>query len=273
MTMGRLDTKVCLITNGVEPLAHATVRRFARDGATVVVTDADAEAGHRVVNELVEGGGRGLFVHTEAGDKAAFARAVESAFSTYGRLDALVTGALRYTAHARLQDKTDAMFDSTMKAVFYPVAWAMQAALPVMRELGGGRIVNYCAPVGPLMSRNTADFNAASTAIIGLTNTAAAEWARHRVLCNVIALPVDVALANRGPSEGWRVEASSARTSIAPADLENDIAPVALFLVSEDNTYVTGSTITVDGGAGLATSPQSNVLSAEVSATQLAPKK
>ncbi|WAJ44313.1 SDR family oxidoreductase [Mycobacterium sp. Aquia_216] len=259
--MGRLDGKVCLITNGVQPLGHATARRFAREGATVVVADADGDAAG-IAEELAELGGRGMFVQTDADDKLALVSAVGSACAAFGRVDALVTGAPRHTPRARLEAQTDAMFDSTMKSVFYPAAWAMQAVLPVMRDQGGGRIVNYCAPVGPVSVWNIADFNAASTAIIGLTNTAAAEWARHRVLCNAVALPASIVLAtgqqsdanNAGPLETHRL---ITRTP----ELENDVAPVALFLVSDDNAYVTGSTIKVDGGAELSAVWQPDELS------------
>lgn len=267
--MGRLDSKVCLITNGAQPLAHATARRFARDGATVVVADTDGDVGGRIAAELAELGGRGLFVRTDAADKSTLVRAVESACAAFGRVDALITGTLQHSPPVRLEAKTDEMFDSTLKAVFYPVAWAMQAVLPVMREQGGGRIVNYCAPVGARSCVNTADFNAASTAIIGLTNTAAAEWAKHRVLCNAVALPASNALTVGRPSEGWDVEPRETKGPITrQADLENDIAPVALFLVSDDNTYVTGTTIKVDGGQELSATLQPDELSHEAAAKQ-----
>ncbi|HEY0228579.1 MAG TPA: SDR family oxidoreductase [Mycobacterium sp.] len=264
--MSRLDGKVCLITNGVQPLGYATARRFAREGATVVVADIDGDAIH-IADELAELGGRGMFVHSDANDKLALVSAVESACAAFGRVDALVTGALQHSERAQLEAKTDEMFDSTMKSVFYSAAWAMQAVLPVMREQGGGRIVNYCAPVGPVSVWNIADFNAASTAIIGLTNTAAAEWAQHRVLCNAVALPAAIVLGNGQQSDTDNAgPLETHRLITRTPELENDVAPVALFLVSDDNAYITGSTIRVDGGAELSAAWQPDELSNEVAA-------
>ncbi|HMG41449.1 MAG TPA: SDR family oxidoreductase [Acidimicrobiales bacterium] len=250
--MGRLDGKVAVVTGGARGIGRGICRRFAREGARVLVADIAEDEGKQVAADLAGLGGQGVFLRTDVGRKDEVERMVSTAQETWGRVDVLVNDAIGLAPHVHLEDKTDEMFRFSFDVGFYATLWAMQAALPLMRDQGGGRVVNFYSGDADNGQWFHADYNATKAAIRALTVSGAAEWGRYNVLCNAIspaaAGTVYYELVAKVPE---LAEMASRHPLGRPGDPETDIAPVALFLATEDSQYVNGQTITVDGGGRL----------------------
>jgi NAD(P)-dependent dehydrogenase (short-subunit alcohol dehydrogenase family) len=198
-------------------------------------------------------GGQCEFVVTDVSQREQVMAAVETAGGRDRRLDILVNDAISLSPNVLLEHKTDFMLDSVLKVGLWATWWAMQAAFPIMRDGGGGRVINLYSIDAEAAAWLHADYNVTKEAIKGLTRSAAMEWARHGILVNALA-PVA-----KGTVYGNLVAANpgfeDALDQMVPlgyvGDPEADIAPVALFLAGDDGRYVTGEVIHVDGGMHL----------------------
>ena len=248
--MGRLGGKVALVTGGGKGIGRGIVRRFAAEGANVLVAELDEAAGEAVAKEL---GDDVAFRATDVADKAQIDAAVSDALDRWGRLDVLVNNAIALSPNVLLEEKDDDMLERTLRSGLWATWWAMRAALPAMRAQGGGRIVNFYSIDAETGAWLHADYNATKDAILGLTRSAAAEWARFNILVNAIAPAakgtIFEQLCDAIPGFGDMAAANNPLGRVG--DPEQDIAPVAVFLASDDARYVTGELIHVDGGQHL----------------------
>lgn len=167
--VGRLDGRVAVVTGGAQGIGRGISRRFAREGAKVVVADIAEDAGRQVAGDLEGLGGAGLFVRTDVSRRDEVEGMVAAALETWGRLDVVVNDAIALSPHVRLEDKTDEMFDFSLKVGFYATLWAMRAAFPVMRERGGGRFINFYSADGDSGQWYHGDYNSTKAAIRALT--------------------------------------------------------------------------------------------------------
>jgi 3-oxoacyl-[acyl-carrier protein] reductase len=248
--MGRLTGKVAVVTGGGMGIGRGVCRRFAREGASVVVAERNVDAGKQVADELAQLGGQGLFVHTDVSVKADIEAALEAATQNFGGLDILVNNAIALTPDVPLEMKTDEMLEQTLKVGLWSVWWGMQAALPLMIPRGGGRIVNFYSIDADNGNWVHGDYNTAKGGVQSLTRTAGFQWARHKVTVNAIA-PIAASAAfdemvaqNPGLADAIPLMIPAGRMG----DPEDDIAPVVAFLASEEARFITGATIPVDGG-------------------------
>lgn len=248
--MSRLDGKVALVTGAGKGIGRGIARRFARDGAKVVVAELDSDAGKQVADDLAELGGEGLFVQTDVSQKTDIEGAVAAAQQAFGGLDIVVNNAITLTPDVLLEQKTDEMFEQTMKVGLWSVWWGMQAAFPVLRARGGGRIINFYSVDADDGNWVHADYNTAKGGVQALTRTAGFQWARHNILVNAIA-PIAASAAFEqmaADNPDWAAAIPAMIPVGRIGDPETDIAPVVAFLVSDEARYITGATIPVDGG-------------------------
>ena len=223
----RLAGRVCIITGGPGEPGAGIGRRFAREGATVVFIDEN--------------------------DQGAVTSAIDRVVRIHGRLDILVNAAGPVGPPAAFVDKTDADFRTALDRCLFTALWAMQAALPHLRERGG-RIINLGSVYGDNVHRFIADYDAATEALKGLTRSAAAEWGRYDILVNLLVATVD--------DDAWRKHAERHADEVAPllalvplqrmGDPEEDVGGAALFLASDLGSYVNGHVIHADGGYHMA---------------------
>jgi NAD(P)-dependent dehydrogenase (short-subunit alcohol dehydrogenase family) len=245
-----LAGQVGIVTGGGQGLGKVFCRAFAEAGADVVVAEINPETGPQTVTELRQMGRRALYVQTDVSDRASVQAMVERCLAEYGRIDFLMNNA-GITKWGDAEDVSEedwrAVIDVNLNGLFF----CCQAVAPAMIEQGKGSIVNIASMSGLIVNRPQpqASYNATKAAVIHLTKSLATEWAPHRVRVNAIAPGyMDTPMAQpffEDPQYGgvW-MDAIPLKRPGKPEEL----APVAVFLASEASSYVTGTTIVVDGG-------------------------
>ena len=251
--MALLANKVALITGAGDGIGRGIARRFAREGADVVIAEIDAESGAAVAAEVDELGGRGLFIKTDVLDKGSIVAAIDRAAEHFGGLDIVVNNAYVPSENVLLEDKTDELLEQTLTSTIKATWWAMQAALHHFRARGGGKIVNFTSIDVDVGAWLHADYNAGKAGVVGLTRSAASEWGRFGITANVIAPTAMGATFNKLAAEnpGFKERSASMRPLGRCGDPEEDIGSAALFLACDLSRYVTGELLHVDGGLHL----------------------
>jgi NAD(P)-dependent dehydrogenase (short-subunit alcohol dehydrogenase family) len=246
-----LEGKVAVVTGGGDGIGYGICRRFASDGARVLVAERDAEAGERAAATLHdELGANAQFVATDVSDRDQVVGAVEAAVDMWGSIDVLVNNAWGGGQISRVEQKTDALLEAAFAVGYLGPFWAMQAAFPHMRAQHWGRVINLCSLNGVNAHMGTLEYNSAKEALRALTRTAAREWAPYGIVVNAICPGAKSAAFRRAMAEHPELEAAADASNPMGriGDPEEDIAPVAAFLASEDCRYLTGNTLFVDGG-------------------------
>ena len=240
-----LAGRVALVTGAGAGIGAGIARRFADEGARVVVAEFDEASGRAVADEV-----GGLFVATDVADRSQVEDAVAAALAEYGSLDVLVNNAWGGGGLARVEHKTDEDLAHGVAVGYYGPFWAMRAAFAHMKERGWGRIVNMCSLNGVNAHVGSLEYNAAKEALRALTRTAAREWAPTGVTVNALCPAAKSQAFFRAIGEYPELEAmaDAANPMGRMGDPYEDIAPVAVFLASEGARYLTGNTLFVDGG-------------------------
>lgn len=244
---GRLSGRTALITGGGAGIGEGIAHRLAAEQAAVIVAEKDETSGRTCAEAIVAAGGQARFIAVDITDKASVLALMDAA----GPVDILVNNAWRGTGIGRIERKEDAQFEASLRMGVFACQWTMQAAFPHMRAQGWGRVINMASLNGVNAHMGSADYNVAKEALRALTRTAAREWAAYGICCNIIC-PAALADSTRrmmAAQPGMIERINAANPMGRMGDAEADIAPVALFLASEDARYLTGNTLFVDGGA------------------------
>jgi NAD(P)-dependent dehydrogenase (short-subunit alcohol dehydrogenase family) len=253
--MGRLDGRVALITGGASGIGAAAVRLFAAEGAAVAVLDRDGDAAARLVESLGDGAARALVMAADVTDRAAVEEATARAAATFGRIDVVYNNAGVPVGFGPVADLTAADWNLSLAVNVTGTLYCTQAALPHLRSAGGGSIVNQSSVAALVGIPGLAAYSASKGAVVALTRTLAAELAPEGIRVNVIcAGTVDTPMARpllvargRGDVElGAKLTAE--RYPIGRIGTPEEIARAALFLASDESSFVTGAVLTADGG-------------------------
>lgn len=246
-TAGRVGGKVALITGAASGIGEATAKRLAEEGAAVAVVDIDVENGKRVAGEIADAGGEARFIRTDITKPSQIKRMVERTVGAFGRLDILHNNAIAY-GNGKATELEEAVWDRTMDTGLRAVFLACKYGIPAMLETGGGAIVNT-GSVHSLSGfpENTA-YDTAKAGILGLTRVLAIDYGPdirvNAVLPGAILTPL------------WKIQKVPKKYHKIYADIvpakrlgtPEDIANAVLFLASDEASFITGTTLTVDGG-------------------------
>ena len=249
--MGRLEDKVAVVTGGGDGIGRGIVRRFASEGARVLVAEIDDTTGRAVAAECRDEFGADVrFVHTDAGVKADAQAMVALAAESSGTVDVLVNNAWGGGSIGRFEHKTDDELHHGLSMGLLGPVWAMQAALPIMKAKRDGAVINLCSLNGVNAHMGTLPYNVAKEALRAASRTAAREWAPWQIRVNVICPGAKTAASRAAFAAYPELEAAADASNPMGrlGDPEEDIAPVAVFLASGDARYLTGNTLFVDGG-------------------------
>jgi 3-oxoacyl-[acyl-carrier protein] reductase len=251
--MALLDGKTALITGAGGGIGRGIARRFAREGAAVVIAEIDTDSGKAVAAEVDELGGRGLFVKTDVLSKTSLVASIDAAVNRFGGLDILVNNAFVPSENVLLEEKSDELLEQTLTSTIKATWWAMQAALPHLKASGAGKIVNFTSIDVDVGAWLHADYIAGKAGVVGLTRSAAAEWGRFGITVNALAPTAMGATFHKLAAEnpGFAEHSASLRPMGRCGDPEEDVGSAALFLASDLSRYVTGETLHVDGGLHL----------------------
>jgi 3-oxoacyl-[acyl-carrier protein] reductase len=243
MNMGRLNGKVAIVTGGGRGIGRAAAKLFAAEGAKVAVLSLTPTNIDAVVTDIEAAGGTALGVPCDVSDADQVKAAVSKVVATYGGIDILVNNAFDPSAvHSSVIDLPVEQLQRNFD--MGPIAYLrmMQACYPHLKASGNGRVINFASAAGIVALTPYAPYGMAKEAVRALTRMAAREWGPDNITVNNM-LPV---------ADTW----GAAETNAPPppnalarfGSPEADIAPVVLFLASKDAQFITGYSLTPDGG-------------------------
>ena len=246
--MGRLDGKVAIVTGAAQGNGLGIAELFAAEGAKVVIGDILEEEGRQAEAAINESGGECVFVRLDVTDESAWESAVSMALSRFGKLDVLVNNAGVGIVN-RVEDTSGEEWDLVMDINAKGVFLGTKAAIPAMRDAGGGSIVNISSIAG-IVGGRTSSYAASKGAVRLLTKSTAIQYARDGIRCNsvhpgVIDTPMTQPIM-LSSEEGRREHA--ARHPMNRIGQPEDIAYGVLFLASDEASFMTGSELVIDGG-------------------------
>ncbi|MBP6900260.1 MAG: SDR family oxidoreductase [Burkholderiaceae bacterium] len=249
-TTARLQGKVALVTGAAQGIGRAIAERFVAEGAALGLLDLKPERAQAAAAELREKF-PGAQVEARAGnvaDRATLAGAVAALDARFGRLDVLVSNAI-WVRYGPLDAITPEMLQRMTGTGFDSVVWGIQCAAPLMARNGGGSIVNIASAAAFLGMPNAMIYAGVKAGVLGLTRAAAVELGPQRVRVNAIC-PGSI------QTEGVRINVDPAmaakrlaRTPLGRLGEVDDVASAALFLASDESSWITGESLLVDGGA------------------------
>jgi NAD(P)-dependent dehydrogenase (short-subunit alcohol dehydrogenase family) len=253
--MGKLNDRVAVITGGASGIGKAIAELFIKEGARVVVADIQDMQGQEFAESL---GDSATFKHTDVSLEDDVKGMIDHALDSYGRLDIVINNAGMGGVKGEIESIPAAEFDQTIAILLRGVFLGMKHAAPVMKKQGGGNIINISSIAGLRGISQNHPYSAAKAAVIQLTRTVAMELAYYKIRVNSIC-PGSIVTSIFGASKGMS-SAESAKTyddltrlfekaqPIRRAGLPVDIANAALWLASDDSSFVTGHALVVDGG-------------------------
>lgn len=242
-----LGDKVVVITGGASGIGKAMCKLFGAKGAKVVVADIDEERGVKVVREIKNATGEAIFIRTDVSKYEEVKTLIESAVETFGRVDVMVNNAGVSLGHYLLHETPFNVLEATLNINLKGVFYGMKCVIPHMLKQGKGVIINVASAHGIVGAPGMSCYCASKGAVIQLTKTAALEYAKNGIRVVAIApgptqTPI---LQSRSPNLYNSIIKGVPLGRLASPE---EIANVAVFLASDEASYITGSVVIVDGG-------------------------
>jgi len=247
---GLVDGKIALVTGAGSGIGRATALVFAREGAKVVVADIVVDGGEETVRQIKAAGGEALFVKTDMAKAAEVEAMVQKAVATYGRLDCAHNNAGIEGATGRTADYREEDWDRVISINLTGVWFCMKYEIAQMLKQGGGAIVNTASDAGLLGVPQMPAYVASKHGVVGLTKTAALEYAKSGIRVNavcpgVIKTPMVERITGQ---RAGRAERMAAAEPVGRMGKPEEIAEAVVWLCSEAASFVTGLPMPVDGG-------------------------
>lgn len=242
--MSRLQNKVCIITGAASGMGESEAIAFAQQGAKLIIADMNLELANQVAEKIISAGGEAFAFQVDVTQFDQLKQLVEFTLEKFGRIDVLLNNAGIFDKYTHSLDTTeelwDTMFAINIKAVFN----LSNLVLPKMIEQSSGAIINIASIAGLVAQMGGASYTASKHAVIGYTKHLAAVYAKHGIKINAIC-PGTI----RTPMTAKMLETRP--TDKIPLDRfgeASEVAELAIFLASDEASFMNGSCITIDGG-------------------------
>ena len=247
--MPRLEGKVAIISGAARGQGAVEARMFAEEGASVIIGDILDEQGRQTEAELQELGYNVTYVHLDVTDESNWQSAVQTAISTYGKLDILLNNAgilIRKNIEETTVEDWDRIFAVNSKGVFL----GTKAAIPAMRENGGGSIINISSTAGLVGSPNgSASYTATKGSVRLFTKSTAIQHAGDGIRCNSIHPgPIETDMIADTLNDPANMALRMQRLPLGRVGKPSEIAYGAIYLASDESSFVTGAELVIDGG-------------------------
>jgi NAD(P)-dependent dehydrogenase (short-subunit alcohol dehydrogenase family) len=248
-----VEGRTIIVTGAGAGIGRGLVRHLGRAGANIVAAEWKPDLLDDTVKELEGQGLACLGVECDVQRRDSIQSMVDQAINRFGLIDGLVNNAMTISPFGPLAELSEESFDRDFTSGVKGTLWTMQAVYPHMKQAGWGRIVNVGSSAGLISFKGMGAYGAAKEAIRCLTRTAAREWAVDGIVVNLYC-PVST---GHHEGKGTMVDPYSQAgmdvvAALSPAgyngDAETDLGPVVEFLCSDDCRYLTGQTLTLDGG-------------------------
>lgn len=249
--MKKLNGKTALITGGARSIGEATAREFARLGAKVVLADVLVTEGEKVVEEICAQGGDAIFFRLDVTSEAAWKEAVAQTISSYGKLDILINNAGIVSEPASIEERSAEEWDRVMAINAKGVFLGVKHAIPAMRQVGGGSIVNISSmrALGQFRSTDAA-YAASKAAVRVFTKVVAGQCAPDNIRCNSIHPgPIDTAMLRAAFPDTESMQQRMSRVPMGRPGQLSEIVAGILYFASDDASFTTGAELAIDGGS------------------------
>jgi len=250
--MGKLDNKVAIITGGGKGIGFGIATAFAKEGANLVITGRTVSRLEETKKTLEAYGVQVLPVAADGGHEDEVKAAVKQAVDKFGKIDVLINNAQVSASGVMLKDHTKEQFDLAINSGLYAAFFYMRECYPYLKETKGS-VINFASGAGLFGKPGQSSYAAAKEGIRGLSRVAATEWGPDGININVVC-----PLVYTEQLDAWRKEYPEVYEATIKGiplgrfgDAEKDIGRICVFLASEDASYISGETFTVQGGSGL----------------------
>jgi NAD(P)-dependent dehydrogenase (short-subunit alcohol dehydrogenase family) len=246
--MARLKDKVAIITGAGHGIGRAIAQIYAEERAAVFMCSRDVEAGEKAAAEFRKAGRDATFIQCDVSKPEQVARVVKAASERNGRIDVLCNNAA-YLASKwhNAGDAADDEWEKCFRVSLMGTQWFTKAVLPFMVEQKSGSIINIGSVQSLVAGRNSAAYTSIKTALVGYTRSVAYDYGPHNIRCNAIcAGAIKTRISPPAGSELHQRQIS--KTFLGRIGDVREVAHAALFLASDESSYITGAAIPVDGG-------------------------
>ena len=247
----RVANKVAIITGAAGGMGQAAAELFAREGASVVVTDVNATAGEETVKDIRDAGGNAIFVKANVANEDEVKMMVEMAIDTFGRVDILYNNAgIMPTDDGSVTDISEAIWDKVLDVNLKSAFLCSKYTIPHMVKQGQGSIVNIASFVAFMGCTVPQDaYTTSKGGLLALTKSLAVQYGRHNIRCNAICPgPIETPLLRTLWTDEDARNLRLNRIPLGRFGEAKDIIYMALYLASDESAWTTGAWLMVDGG-------------------------
>jgi NAD(P)-dependent dehydrogenase (short-subunit alcohol dehydrogenase family) len=245
--MARLTGKTAIVTGAAHGIGRAIAELFAEEGAWVLVADLDRDAGEATASGICKSGGEAQFTYTDVTKQDEIERAVQIATDKWGRIDMLVNNAAHLGDWLNVHESAPEQWDHSYSITLMGAVRFTRAVLPSMTAQKSGSIVNVASMQGLVAGRSSAVYTSMKHALVGLTRSTALDFGPQGIRANAIC-PGPIRTRISPPVGSEMHQRQIAKTMLARTGEPREVAWAAVFLASDESSYVTGITLPVDGG-------------------------